>query len=54
MLGNAKVMNIILLGATIKLMGLEGIGWNDIIRQNVKTGFVDVNIKALHRGQELV
>jgi indolepyruvate ferredoxin oxidoreductase beta subunit len=52
-LGNAKVMNIILLGAAIKLMELENINWEEIIRRNVKNTFVDINIKALARGQEL-
>jgi indolepyruvate ferredoxin oxidoreductase beta subunit len=52
-LGNAKVMNIILLGAAIKLMELEGINWDEIIRKNVKSAFVDINLKALRRGQEL-
>lgn len=52
-LGNAKVMNIILLGAAVKLMGLDGIDWDTIIKQNVKPNFVDVNIRALHRGVEL-
>jgi indolepyruvate ferredoxin oxidoreductase beta subunit len=52
-LGNAKVMNIILLGATIKLMELSHIKWEDIIRKNVKSAFVDINLKALARGQEL-
>ncbi|MDR2417828.1 MAG: indolepyruvate oxidoreductase subunit beta [Treponema sp.] len=53
-LGNAKVMNIILLGATIKRMGLEAINWNRIITANVKAAFVDINIRALSKGQELV
>jgi indolepyruvate ferredoxin oxidoreductase beta subunit len=52
-LGNARVMNIILLGATVKLMELEGINWEEIIRKNVKSAFVDINLKALARGQEL-
>jgi indolepyruvate ferredoxin oxidoreductase beta subunit len=53
-LGNARVMNLILLGATIKRMGLETIAWDRIIRANVKAAFVDINIRALARGQELV
>ena len=53
-LGNAKVMNIIMLGATTKLMDLMGVDWSGIIRQNVKPAFVDVNIRALQRGQDLV
>ena len=53
-LGNAKVMNIILMGATVKLMGLDQINWNEIIAKNVKPSFVDINIKAFHCGQQLV
>jgi indolepyruvate ferredoxin oxidoreductase beta subunit len=52
-LGNAKVMNIILLGTAIRLMDLEKIGWEIIIRKNVKPAFADINIKALKRGGEL-
>lgn len=53
-LGNAKVMNVILLGSLVKSMNLEKIDWEDIIRKNVKEKFVDLNIKALHMGMELV
>lgn len=53
-LGNAKVMNIILLGAAIKLMGLEKIAWDEIIRQNVKPAFLEANLQALKVGKELV
>ena len=35
-LGNAKVMNIILLGALVKSMSLEDIDWESIIRENIK------------------
>jgi len=52
-LGSDKVMNVILLGATIKLMGLTGLDWETIVRENVKQDFVDINLKALQRGQEL-
>jgi indolepyruvate ferredoxin oxidoreductase beta subunit len=52
-LGNARVMNIILLGATIKLMDLERINWEGIIHKNIKSAFVDINLRALIRGQEL-
>ena len=53
-LGNAKVMNIILLGTVIKGMHLEDIDWEQIIRDNVKEKFIDINIRALHEGMELV
>ncbi|MGV8979600.1 indolepyruvate oxidoreductase subunit beta [Clostridium sp.] len=53
-LGNPKVMNIILLGTIIKLMRLEAIQWDKIIRDNVKPQFVDINIKAIGVGMNLV
>ena len=53
-LGNAKVMNIILLGTVIKGLHLEDIDWEQIIRDNVKEKFVDINIRALHEGMALV
>lgn len=53
-LGNAKVMNIILLGTVIKGMHLEDIDWEQIIKDNVKEKFIDINIKALHEGMALV
>jgi len=53
-LGNPKVMNIILLGTIIKLMGLEEIQWDKIIKDNVKPQFVDINIKAIGVGMNLV
>ena len=53
-LGNEKVMNIILLGTVIKGMHLEDIDWEQIIKDNVKEKFIDINIRALHEGMELV
>ena len=53
-LGNGKVMNIILLGTIIKAMGLEGIDWEKIVRENVKPAFVEDNLKAIEVGMSLV
>lgn len=53
-LGNSKVMNVILLGAIIKSMGLEEINWEKIIRDNVKSQFVDLNLKAMKAGMDLI
>ena len=47
-------MNIILLGTIIKSMQLEHINWENIIRENVKPAFVEINIKALELGKTLV
>ncbi|QCT70293.1 indolepyruvate oxidoreductase subunit beta [Eubacterium maltosivorans] len=53
-MGNLKVMNVILLGAIIKSMGLQDIEWDEIIRNNVKPKFVDLNIKAMAVGMDAV
>ncbi|MGL4913145.1 MAG: indolepyruvate oxidoreductase subunit beta [Romboutsia sp.] len=53
-LGNAKVMNIILLGALVKSMELDNIDWETIIRDNVKEKFIDININAFNEGKNLV
>jgi len=52
--GNARALNILLVGAAARIMGLDKIDWNDIIAKNVKPAFVEVNQKAFARGQELV
>ena len=52
-LGNPKVMNVILLGTIVKHMDLQHIDWAQIIRENVKPAFVELNIKALQVGMDL-
>ena len=53
-IGNIKVMNVILLGTVVKMMNLEDIDWEEIIRNNVKKKFIDVNIKAFNEGIKLI
>jgi len=53
-LGNSKVMNIILLGTIIKAMGLVDINWDKILKDNMKPNLVDINLKALEVGMNLV
>lgn len=53
-LGNARVMNVILLGATIKSMALQAIDWPRILRENIKPAFIDLNLKALEAGMAMV
>lgn len=53
-LGNSKVMNVILLGTIIKLMGLTEINWGKIVKENVKEKFIDINLKAIKVGMNLV
>jgi len=48
--GNPKSANVVLLGALIKALKLEGIDWKSIIAKAVKPQFVDVNLKAFAAG----
>ena len=49
-LGNPRVMNVVLLGTIIRLMQLEDIDWERIVRENVKPAFADLNVAALRAG----
>lgn len=53
-LGSTKVMNIVILGTIIRLMNLEHIDWDRIVRDNVKPDFAELNLKALEVGKGLV
>lgn len=52
-LGNLRVMNIILLGASVRHLGLEEIDWGKIIAENVKPQYVELNQKAFELGKSL-
>lgn len=49
-LGNPKAMNVVLLGALVKAMNVEGVDWHKAIENNVKKGFAELNIKAFEAG----
>lgn len=53
-LGNAKTMNIVLLGALVQAIELSEINWEDVIKENVKEKFVDINIRALNAGMRTI
>ncbi len=53
-LGNSKSQNIVLLGAVIKAIGLDNLDWDAALAEEVKPQFLELNIKALKRGMELV
>ena len=54
-LGNIKVMNVIVVGALIKAMGLDKeVDWTAVIKETVKEKFVDLNLKALELGMAQV
>jgi len=53
-IGNPRGQNVLLVGAAVKLLGVKGVDWNDVIAQNVKSQFVEMNQKAFEKGYELV
>lgn len=54
-LGNIKTMNVIVVGALVKAMGLDQItDWTTVIAETVKEKFVDINIKAFQLGMAQV
>ena len=53
-LGNPKAMNIVLLGALVKAMGIEDMDWDKFIAENVKKGFEELNIKAFRAGMAAI
>lgn len=54
-IGNIKTMNVIIVGALVKALGLEKVvDWNEVIQETVKGKFVDINIKAFNIGLEQV
>jgi len=52
-LGNPRVMNIVLFGAMVKALGLTGIDWETILREQLPAKIVEVNIQAYRAGLEI-
>lgn len=49
-IGNPRTMNVVLVGALIKAMGLEALDWKTVLDDTVKPQFVEMNLKALELG----
>lgn len=52
-LGNTKCMNIVLLGALVKMFKLDNIDWKELIKTSVPEKAIDMNIKAFEKGFEI-
>lgn len=53
-LGNVKAMNVIMVGALVKGLGLTDIDWQNVIKSLVKEKFVDLNLRAFQLGLDAV
>ncbi len=52
-LGNIKAQNIVLLGALIKVLGLDSVDWEEVISSMVPSRFVEMNLAAFNAGREM-
>ncbi len=54
-LGNVRVMNVIMAGALIKLIGLaDDLDWSAVVTAAVKPQYKELNLEAFRSGMELV
>jgi indolepyruvate ferredoxin oxidoreductase beta subunit len=53
-LGNARSMNMVLLGALVEAMNLPKIDWKEIMCKNIKPAFQKINLLAFDTGQSQV
>ncbi len=47
-------MNVVLFGAMTKVLGLDDIDWEQVIRETVPEKFVELNLKAYEAGRAAV
>jgi indolepyruvate ferredoxin oxidoreductase beta subunit len=52
-LGNPRLVNTILLGVLSNYLPFENELWTDVIKKKVKARFVDINLQAFERGQQV-
>lgn len=53
-LGNSKVMNVIMLGALVRALGLEDLNFEKAIKENVKEKFIELNLQAFKTGLQQI
>ncbi|WZL74524.1 indolepyruvate oxidoreductase subunit beta [Clostridiaceae bacterium 35-E11] len=53
-LGNIKTMNVVMVGALAKAMGLDEVNWEEVVKDSVKEKFVEINIEAFKKGMEQI
>jgi indolepyruvate ferredoxin oxidoreductase beta subunit len=51
-LGNARVLNVVLLGALSGLLEVERDVWEQVLRERVPAKYVDLNLKAFQSGRK--
>jgi len=51
-LGNARVLNVVLLGALSALLPLAQEVWESVVKERVPGRYTDLNLRAFHSGRE--
>ena len=51
-LGNARVLNVVLLGSLSALLSVEPEVWEDVLKERVPSRYMGLNLQAFHRGRE--
>jgi indolepyruvate ferredoxin oxidoreductase beta subunit len=53
-LGNARVLNVVLLGALSGLLTAELEVWENVLKERVPARYLELNLKAFHKGREWI
>ena len=53
-LGNPRVLNVIFLGVLSKYIDIPAETYEEVLKESLKPGLVEINLKAFHEGRSLV
>lgn len=53
-LGNARVLNVVLLGALSRLLPTDTTVWEDVLKERVPARYLELNLKAFQSGREWI
>lgn len=52
-LGNPRVLNVIFIGVLSKYIDIPAERYEEVLKESLKPGLVDINLKAFHEGRSL-
>jgi indolepyruvate ferredoxin oxidoreductase beta subunit len=52
-LGNPRVLNVIFLGVLSKYVDIPAETYEEVLKESLKPGLVEINLKAFHEGRSL-
>lgn len=53
-LGNARVLNVVLLGALSAHLKVETDIWEEVLKERIPARYVELNLEAFHKGREWI